>query len=120
MSTHKSENQQTLQKKRSRSVHLWKKNIRKAKKIRGEAYTNATGKMTNAKTFVPIICKCVKKCHNFVPDAKQKELNNTFYNLDSYDLQTAFLFGLIKINNEKRIYKELLIVVRDYFQENII
>jgi len=43
-----------------------KKNIRKAKKIRGETYTSATGNIINAKTFQPIICKCFKKCHNFV------------------------------------------------------
>lgn len=105
MSTHCSEDQEAVPKKRSRNVHLWKKNIRKAKKIRGETYTNATGNIINAKTFQPIICKSFKKFHNFVSDAKQKELNDAFYNLGNYDLQTAYLFGLIKVINKKRTYK---------------
>lgn len=70
-------------KKRSRNVHLWKKNVRKAKKIRGEAHIGATGKVNNAKTFEPIICKCSKKCHNFISDNKQKEIHNTFYDLSN-------------------------------------
>lgn len=49
MSTYCSEDQEAVPKKRSRNVHLWKKNIRKAKKIRGETYTNATGNIINAK-----------------------------------------------------------------------
>lgn len=85
---------QVVPKKRSRNEHLWKKNVRKFKKIRGESYVGATGKICNKKTFVPIICKCFKKFHNFIPDAKQKEINNTFYNLGNYNLQTAYLFGL--------------------------
>lgn len=55
-------------KKRLRNEHLWEKNVRKTKKVRGERYTSATGKIFNAKTFVPIICKCFKKCHNFISD----------------------------------------------------
>jgi len=47
----------------------------------------------------------LKKCHNFISDAKQKELNNTFYNLGNYDLQIAFLFGLIIVKNKKKTYK---------------
>lgn len=74
-----------------------KKNVR-FKKIRGQAYTSATGKITNAKTFESIIC------NNFISDAKQKELNNKFYILGYYNLQTTFLFGLVTVNNKKRTY----------------
>jgi len=78
ISTHSSEDHQGVPKKRSRNVQLWKKNVRKAKKIREEAHIGATGKVNNAKTFEPIICNCSKKCHNFISDTKQKEIHKTF------------------------------------------
>lgn len=37
---------------------------------------------------------------------KQKELHSKFYELGNYDLQTSYLFGLIKVNDKKRIYKK--------------
>lgn len=52
--------------------------------------------------FVPIVCVCFKKCHNFVPELKQRELNSKLYELKSYDLQSALLFGLIKVLEKKK------------------
>lgn len=79
MPKHSSEDHQAVPKKRSRNVHLWKKNVRKAKKVCGETNIGATGKINNAKTFEPIICKCSKKCHNFIPDTKQKEIHKKYF-----------------------------------------
>lgn len=59
------------------------------------------------KTFLPVVCKCFKKCHNFISDSKQKELHSKLYQFDKYDLQPAFLFGLIKvIDKKKSLYKK--------------
>lgn len=91
--------------KRTLNEKFWKKNVRKTKKLRGESYSSAiTGKIIPCKTFVPIVCKCIKKCHNFIRELNQKEIFTKFYELDSYDLQTAFLFGLIKVVGKKRTY----------------
>jgi len=90
--------------KRTINENLWKKNVRKTKKLRGESYSSTTGKIIAPKVFVPIVCKCIRKCHNFVPELNQKEIFTKFYELDSYDLQSAFLFGLTKVVDKKRTY----------------
>jgi len=80
MSTHSSEDHQDVPKKRSRNVYFWEKCVKKkTKKIRGEAHIGATGKVNNAKTFEPIICKCSKKCHNFIPYTKKKKFTRHFF-----------------------------------------
>lgn len=86
--------------KRTVNEKLWKKNVRKTKKLSGDSYSSAiTGKIIPCKTFVPIVCKCIKKCHNFIPELNQKEIFTKFYELASYDLQT-------KVVKKKNIHKK--------------
>jgi len=88
--------------KRTLNEKLWKKNVKKTKELRGESYSSAiTGKIIPCKKFVPIVCKCIKKCNNLIPELNQKEIFTKFYELDSYNLQTAFLFGLTKVVDKK-------------------
>jgi len=66
--------------------------------------TSVTGKIMFHITFLPVVCKCFKKCYNFISDSKQKDLNFKLFQFKSYDLQSAFLFGLIKFIDKKRVY----------------
>lgn len=49
-----------------------------------------------AKTFKPIVCSCLKKCNIFINEAKQKQLHTQYYDLENYDIQSAFISGLVK------------------------
>lgn len=93
-----------VSKKRKQNKDTWVKNVRKIKKLRGESYTSSRGQLMPPKTFLPVVCKCFNKCHNLIPDSKQKYLNSKLFQMDSYDLQSAFLFGLIKVIDKKRSY----------------
>lgn len=93
-----------VSKKRKQNKHTWVKNVRKIKNLRGETYTSSRGKLMPPKTFLPVVCKSFNKCHNLIPDSKQKYLNYKLFQMDRYDLQSAYLFGLIKFIDKKRSY----------------
>jgi len=80
------------------------KNVRKSKRARGEAYIGTTGKCVPSKTFTPYECGCLRKCHNLIDEAKQKQLHTQYYDLGNHDLQSAFISGLVKTINKKRVY----------------
>lgn len=42
--------------------------------------------------------------HNFINEAKQKELHTQYYELRYHDLQNAFIFGLVKKTYKNRVY----------------
>lgn len=68
---------------------------------RGDAYIGTTGKRVSAKTYFKLyVCSCLKKCHNFINEAKQNESYTQYYELGNHDLQSAFISGLVK----KRVY----------------
>lgn len=90
--------------KRLLNKNNWIKNVRKSKRARGEAYIGSTGKCVLAKTFTPYVCSCLQKCHNLINEAKQQQLHSQYYDLGNYDLQSAFIAGLIKKINKKRVY----------------
>lgn len=107
--------QRIVSKRRKKNEHTWVKNIRKIKKLKGQTYTSATGKIMPHKTFIPIVCKCFKKCHNFISDSKQKDLNSKLFQFNSYDLQSVFLFGLIKVIDKKRVYTKNIVTPKRKF-----
>lgn len=67
--------------------------MRRTKRLRGESYSSTTGKIMPEKKFVPVLCECFKKCHNFVPELKQRELNSKLY-INIFDLITLNIFLL--------------------------
>lgn len=91
----------------------WKKNVRKSKRARGDAYIGTTGKCVPAKTFKPYVCSCLKKCNNFINEVKQKKLHTQYYDLGNYDLQSAFIAELVKKINKKGFIQKMLIVKRN-------
>lgn len=51
-----------LTRKRKRNPETWKKNIRKGKRQRGEAYINTSGKLVAKKELFHVDCECKWKC----------------------------------------------------------
>ncbi|XP_074028086.1 uncharacterized protein [Leptinotarsa decemlineata] len=91
-------------KKRVRNPENWKRTINKRKKCAGQEYVTKSSKTVRSKSFKPFECKCKGRCSFLLPAERQMELHNNFYTLESFDLQTAYLFGLIKVVNKLRCY----------------
>ncbi|CAG9840732.1 unnamed protein product [Diabrotica balteata] len=89
-------------KKRVRNPEKWKRNITKRKKCAGQEYETKSGKIVHSKSLKPFECKCKGRCSFLIPAERQMELHNNFYTLESFDLQTAYLFALIKVVNKLR------------------
>lgn len=95
--------EQCKPKKRVRQPSKWKKNIRKLKRAKGEEYVNTKGNTVPSKNInTDIPCKCAQKCHDKINAAQQKELFDRFYAMESFDLQSSYLFSLVKVLPKKR------------------
>ncbi len=74
---------------------LWKRNVRKAKRLQGEEYVGQRGKVTpekKMKLFDGVCCK-KKKCSQHFPEAERNDLFKMFYSLDSYKRQRDYVLA---------------------------
>lgn len=95
--------EQCKPRKRLRQPSKWKKNIRKEKRAKGEEYVNTKGNTVPSKSInTDIPCKCAQKCHDKINSEQQKELFNRFYAMENFDLQSSYIFSLVKVLPKKR------------------
>jgi len=90
--------------KRVRNPAMWKKNIRKRNRARGEEYLSSTGETVLAKRFAIVDCHCPLKCSENIPPDRQQKLNDQFRALSDWSLQTSYITGQVKIMNTQRKY----------------
>jgi len=90
--------------KKRKSPHLWKKNIEKTKKMKGEEYTTSKG-VTKKKLVLTEFdevqrCqgKCGKRCE-FIDEEHQRVLRNRYWEIDGNEEKTLYLFQLIEREN---------------------
>ena len=90
--------------KKRKAPHLWKKNIEKTKKMKGEEYTNSKG-VTKKKLVLTEFdevqrCqgKCGKRCE-FIDEKHQRVLRNRYWGIDGNEEKTLYLFQLIEREN---------------------
>lgn len=103
--TENSENYQENRKsrKRVRQPSKWKRNIRKQKRDKGKEYINIKGKTVPSKDInTNIPCNCAQKCHDKIDATQQKKLFDRFYAMGNFDLQSSYLFSLVKVQPKKR------------------
>lgn len=81
---------------RKRKRNESKKEERKRKRNSGQTYTTAKGKRVVGKTFRNLNCNCKKKCYDKISEVSRQKTFTSFWNLDSFTAQNAFIFGLIK------------------------
>lgn len=86
--------------------HLWKRNIRKDKHLKGEKYINIKGNDVPQKQPKLGPCRCNKECYTKITQARQTQIFNEFYTLETYNMQTSFLFTMIKVCNKLRTYTQ--------------
>ena len=61
-----------------------------------------TGMYHSPKIFKDFNCNCPRRCKDKVPIESRKKIFEKFWNLGSYDCQTAFIAALIEEVNTKR------------------
>lgn len=104
--TQEEETKEFKPKKRIRREQNWRRAVNKKKRCAGEEYITKSGKTVPSKPFQPFVCVCKNKCHLLLPEERQRELHTSFYGLQSFNLQTSYLFSLVKVVNKLRKYTE--------------
>ena len=94
------EPQSTIPRRKGKNPGLWKKNIEKNKKRKGQEYTNPKG-VTKKKMVVTEFdelerceSKCGRHCESFADH--QKYLRNEYWAIEDDDEKTLYLFNLIQ------------------------
>lgn len=76
---------------------LWKRNIQKTKRVKGEPYVNVTG-INKPGQQIGNNCNCKLKCFDDIGHEGCTDIFRNFYGMSSKDLQDAYLYGLITRN----------------------
>ncbi|XP_012944802.1 flocculation protein FLO11-like [Aplysia californica] len=92
---------QTNPKKRQRNPYQWKKNVRKSKIAKGEAYTTKTGKAMPARKTGQN-CKCRLKCFQRIGEDHQDKILQSFNDIGNKQWQEIYLHGCIDMHAPKR------------------
>lgn len=89
--------------KRTRKPNMWKKNVRKFKRAKGEEYTNTKGVLVPAKQInTQYQCPCKEKCHEKIKPERQGTLFAKFYEISNFDLQSSYLYSLVTVITKAR------------------
>lgn len=79
-------------KKRVRHPELWKKNLTKTKKLKGEEHVSRTGNVIPAKRVEQVDCSsCSFKCQESFSEDLRQQLFDVFYSLGSNESQKQFV-----------------------------
>lgn len=100
----KEEETQGISKKRVRNENRWKRHIAKKKRNFGEEYINRCNKTVAAKIFEPIDNCCKFKCWEKISHQRQENVFKSFYDIETFDLKSAYLFSLIDVLDKSRTY----------------
>lgn len=92
--------------KRVRKEKTWARNQRKLKRASGLSYRSTKGNIVSEKSFRNPICKCNNKSNEKIKVDHCKKIFENFYNLASFDLQSAYIFGQVKVIKKIRVYTE--------------
>ncbi|KAK5648287.1 hypothetical protein RI129_003179 [Pyrocoelia pectoralis] len=87
---------------RQQNIEARKKVKAKKRRNLGHSYENSSGESVEAKTLGPP-CRCKNKCRSLLSQ-NENIIFNSFWDLNSYDKQNAYLFGTIRGIPKKRSY----------------
>ena len=80
--------------KRPRNEMKWQKNLRKAKKARGEEHTSYKGDVIPSRVTGPP-CDCKRQCFAKFSEEDRLEIIRSFNDLSDKTLQDSYLHGLV-------------------------
>ncbi|CAH1975426.1 unnamed protein product [Acanthoscelides obtectus] len=82
-------------KKRRKNIALWKRNEKKRLRTAGKMYEGHKGKIRPERNLRPFVHTCRYSCSK-MSEAERQTFFDKFYNIPTYDLQTAFLASCIQ------------------------
>ncbi|CAH1957700.1 unnamed protein product [Acanthoscelides obtectus] len=82
-------------KKRRKNIALWKRNEKKRLRTAGKMYEGHKGKIRAERNLRPFVHTCRYSCSK-MSEAERQTFFDKFYNIPTYDLQTAFLASCIQ------------------------
>ena len=85
--------------KRLRKPDLWKRNVAKAKRAKGEAYVS--GQVVEAAKPGPP-CLCKRRCFSKFTEEERKKIFFGFWGFGDKSVQDAYLHGLIRVRKVAR------------------
>lgn len=89
-------------KKRVRRVHTWKRVQRKKLRNAGQSYVDRKHNIHRKKEMQPYNHNCRYKCTDNIPLEQRQGMFDSYWKLESWELQTAFLNGAIELQPVKR------------------
>ena len=90
-----------LKQSKRKRPETWQRNVRKAKRNKGDAYFNVGGKFVAARQVGPD-CKCKEKCFDKVGIDNIKIIFDAFWAMESYDTQSSYLLNRVSVKPVKR------------------
>lgn len=82
--------------KRRRNISKWKRNEKKQLRTEGKEYIGHKGVVHASKQLLAFNHSCRYKCNDNISEVDRQALFEKFYQIPSYDLQTAYLSSCIK------------------------
>lgn len=95
------ENLENRGRKKKRNPKNWQRNIRKAKRARGEAYVGTRGQEVAARQQ-GAACGCKKACFDKLSADKRLEIMVSFNALGDQEKQDSYLAHLISVDHKKK------------------
>ncbi len=89
---------------RKRNEKGWKKNVRKRKRLSGEAYKGCKGQDFPAKFPKPFPTECCKRkrCSTKFTDERRQTIFNHYYSLNGYERMMDFILANVVVNRPER------------------
>ncbi|XP_076548305.1 uncharacterized protein LOC143306069 isoform X2 [Osmia lignaria lignaria] len=87
--------------KRTKNPEMWKVNVKKNARLRGEEYIGVGGKIVPAKTMGPP-CKCRIRCTEKIDEVSREELHNVFWKTCSWEQRKQYVALLVKESPKQR------------------
>lgn len=87
--------------KRTKHPELWKVNLKKNARLRGEEYVGVGGKIVPAKAMGPP-CKCRMRCLEKIDESAREELHNIFWRTCSWEQRKQYVALSVKESPKQR------------------
>ncbi|XP_054002221.1 uncharacterized protein LOC128888992 isoform X1 [Hylaeus anthracinus] len=87
--------------KRTKHPELWKVNVKKNARLRGEEYIGVGGRLVPAKAMGPP-CKCRMRCIEKIDESAREELHNIFWKTCSWEQRKQYVALSVKESPKQR------------------
>lgn len=98
---------------RKRHFNEWIDNKRKFLRNLGKEYVSRKGKIQPSRKMGPP-CSCRKKCFNKLSEEDRKKIFDSFWRLGNREKQWMYVANLVKKQNKRRVYTDVIISRRNY------